>query len=65
MKKLYTVKVTQPICEWPTYISAIVNGVQLHNFNGLTGETGLMEYIRTHYTREDGSQLTIADIIEV
>tara|TARA_R100000234_G_scaffold95152_1_gene63434 strand:- start:1797 stop:2006 length:210 start_codon:yes stop_codon:yes gene_type:complete len=39
-----------------------VNGVQLHNFNSVYGETGLIEYLRTHYTREDGSPLTIDDI---
>tara|TARA_R100000315_G_C5165384_1_gene95335 strand:+ start:45 stop:245 length:201 start_codon:yes stop_codon:yes gene_type:complete len=62
MKKLYTLEVTQPVCEWPTDISAKANGVQLGNFDSLYGETGLIEYIRTHYICEDGTPLTIADI---
>ena len=38
------------------------NGVHLGTFVHLGGEHGLLEYIRTRYTRADGSQLTLADI---
>lgn len=45
-----------------SFWSAKANGVQLPTFDSLSGERGLTEYIRTHYTRADGSQLTLADI---
>ena len=75
MKRFYTVgtRGLKRAVDWPTYISALVIRYEkdsptkfmvdrLGNFDSLNGETGLIEYIRTHYTREDGSQLTIDDI---